>query len=295
METAHLGRKWMQREIQTLVPERDAPRIIQLYLSSILPRSAMLNNLIYTIGLVRLCASREQAVPVHRGGKGKVYSRGDQRADETNFHLFMWLDQDLSSTEVQASLAHVRRVHDAIGKKWPMREEAFVHALASFTLFIDNFQTRVLGTGPLGDLERAALLHQFRGIGAALGIANVPNTWGEMQAYLDAYEHSDNIGWSVEGVAVAEALIQQFVARWLPPSLHRPGRWLIVALLEPHVVTALRLKRPPAIVAALILGLAKFGWHMKRLALPDPQEPLRLSAITSSHPKSEVPRCPMGH
>lgn len=295
METAPKRRKWIQPEMETLSPDRDAPRIIQLYLSSVLPRSAMLNNLIYTIGLVRLCASREQAIPVHRGGRGKVYSRGDQRADETNFHLFMWLDRDLSSPQVQQSLSHVKHVHDLIARKWPMRQEAFLHALASFTLFVDNFQTRVLGTSPLGERERSALLHQFRGIGCALGIENVPPTWREMQAYLDAYEQSDNVGWSTEGAAVAEALIQQFVARWLPTPAHQLGRWMIVSLLEPHIITALRLKRPPAIVAALVRRLARFGLFLKRRALPDPKEPLRLSTITTSHPKSAAPRCPMGH
>lgn len=295
MDSPSRYRKWMRREIQSLDPEKDAPRIIQLYLSAILPRSAMLNNLIYTIGLVRLCASREQAVPVHRDGRGKVYSRGDQRADETNFHLFMWLDRDLSSPDARASLAHVKQVHDMIARRWPMRQEAFLHALASFTLFVENFQTRVLGLAPLGEKERAALLHQFRSIGAALGISNIPTSWGDMQASLDAYEQSDNVGYSVEGAAVTEALIEQFLARWLPARWHKPGRSLIIALLEPHIAAALRLRRPPLLVSLAIRSLAKAGLLAKLWLLPDPREPRYLSIITSSHPKSAMRRCPVNH
>lgn len=287
--------QWMRREISRLNPETDAPRIVQLYISSTVPRSAMVSNLIYTLGLVRLCASREQSVPVHRKGRGKVYRQGDQRADETNYHLLMWIDSDLSAPHIRESLAHVRHLHDVIGRAWPMRQEAFLHALSSFTLLLDNLLTRVLGAPPLGEKEKAAFLHQFQHIGNALGIENIPATWEGMEAYLDAYEHSDCVAYSEEGAAVAHALIEQFITRWLPRPLHPQGRWLITALLEEHIVEALRLPPPPALFKGTVRRLGRVLLFVKQRLLPNPREPFSLSAATAAHPKAALPKCPVPH
>lgn len=64
--------KWIRKEIDRMNPEVDSSKIINLYLSSIFPRQAIAVNLLYTIGLIRLCASSEQAIPAHRHGQGKV-------------------------------------------------------------------------------------------------------------------------------------------------------------------------------------------------------------------------------
>lgn len=281
--------KWMQREINKLNPMVDSSRIIQLYLSSVFPRHAMAVNLLYTIGLIRLCASREQAIPVHRNGQGKVYKKGDQRADDTNYHLLMWLENDIAQPQVQNSLMYVRRMHDAVGKSWPMRQEAFLHALASFTLLVDHFLTQILGMQSLGTQERLALLRQFQQIGMHLGISDIPDTWQAMQAYLEGYEQSDNIGYSVEGVQVAESLIHQFVSRWFPEILYQQGRWLVVCLLENHIVEALRLEHPPALFTTLTRLIIKSWLRIKQSILPDPRKIFSLSEIARHHQKSIRP------
>lgn len=280
--------KWIRKEIDRMNPEVDSSKIINLYLSSIFPRQAMAVNLLYTIGLIRLCASREQAIPVHRHGQGKVYKRGDQRADETNYHLLMWLENDIDLPHVQKSLVHVRRIHDALGKSWEMRQEAFLHALASFTLLVDNFLVRTLGIKSLGEQERRALLKQFQQIGEYLGIVNIPNTWQAMQQYQDEYEKSDYVGYSVEGRNVAESLIDQFVNRWFPQFLHQQGRWLVIALLEDHIVNALRLERPPRMFTRFIRFSIKSYIQAKHKILPDPRVVFSLSEVALNHRKSKI-------
>ncbi|MEQ1312397.1 oxygenase MpaB family protein [Acinetobacter sp. XH1639] len=280
--------KWIEAEINRLNPNVDSSKIIRLYLSSIFPRSAIAVNLLYTLGLIRLCSSREQSIPVHRNGQGKVYKRGDQRADETNYHLLMWLENDINEPHVQNSLAHVRRIHDAVGKSWIMRQEAFLHALASFTLLVDRFLVHILNLEALEEQKRAALLHQFQQVGLHLGIKNIPSTWQEMEAYLESYEQSDNMGYSLEGAQVAEALINQFVERWFPGFLYQQGRWLVVSLLEQHIVEALRLERPPEIFTQSIRFSVKTFIQFKRNFLPDPSKIFSLSEIAQYHKKSKL-------
>ncbi|MDX1802806.1 MAG: oxygenase MpaB family protein [Alcanivorax sp.] len=287
--------KWMRHEIARLDPFVDAPRIIHLHLNSTLPASAMLNNLIYTLGLVRLCASREQAIPVHRDGKGKVYRKGDQRADETNVHLLMWLDRDLSDPAIRESLAHVRHLHGVIARKWPMRKEAFLHALASFTLLLDRFRTRVLGAPPVNEQVRHALVHQFVQIGEMLGIDHIPPTWEGMEGYLEAYEDSVHLGYSEEGAAVANALINQFVSRWLPRGLRQTGRKVIIGLLEAPIADALRLPRPGRILTRAAHTAIRALLFARCYLLPDPRRGVHFSDITASHPRSALPKCPVPH
>lgn len=287
--------KWIRNEMAGLNPEVDAPRMIQLYLSSTLPPSAMLNNLIYTLGLVRLCASQEQAIPVHRNGKGKVYRKGDQRADETNYHLLMWLDRDLSDPAVKASLTHVHQLHDVVARTWPMRQGAFLHALASFTLLLDRFQTQVLGMAPLDEPIRLALVHQFTQIGLALGIDNIPQTWQGMEAYLDAYEQSIHVGYSKEGAAVADALITQFVTRWLPHWLQALGRKVIAALLEEPIVDALELPPPGKTTKRAVRSITRSLLLVRRHWLPDPRTLIHLSDATARYSGAALPKCPVPH
>ena len=200
----------------------------------------------------------------------------------------MWLENDINHPHVQNSLAHVRRIHDALGKSWEMRQEAFLHALASFTLLVDNFLIRILDTEPLGEQERQALLKQFQQIGEHLGIVNIPQTWQAMQQYQDEYEKSDYMGYSVEGKNVAESLIDQFVNRWFSKFLYQQGRWLVIALLEDHIIDALRLGRPPIMFTRSIRLSIRAFIQAKHKILPDPHEIFSLSEIALNHRKSKI-------
>lgn len=278
----------MQKEIESLEPSSDASRIIKLYMNSAFPKDDRFLNLIYTLGLIRLCASQEQALPLHRNGTGKVYKHADRRADETNYHLFMWLDKATTDPDVRQSLAHVKKIHDALGKKWTMRNDAFIHALATFTLLVDRFYTQILDLKTLPNKHKEAMLKQWTEIGEGLGISNIPNTWENMENFLISYEFSNKVQYSIEGREVAESLIEQFNNRWLPKNLHRQGRWLIISLLEDHIVDALHFSQPPKFYKFISRKSLASGLRLKYYVLPDPKETFNFYEVVSNSPKSAL-------
>lgn len=272
--------KWISEAIEKLDPEKDSHTIIRLFLSQNIPRSPMVVNLIYTIGLTKLCAAQEQILPVHRNGTGKVYKKADQRADDTNYYLFRWLDSDLSDPEVQQSLSHVRRIHDRIAVNWPIRNDTFIYALSSFALLVEHFSTHIAHISLTTDKVNRAFFYQFRGIGEALGIHSIPESLEAMSDFMSEYEHSVYFGYSSEGEAVTDALIDQFTNRWFSPLMRLPARYVVLSLIEDHISTELTRTRPsPGFKFLVRTSLRTLLWFRARF-LPDPHDTFRIYKLT---------------
>lgn len=282
MPSNRRGYKWIRSEVERLDPATDSERIVRLTSCQLLPKSLLAVHLFYTVGFVRFAGPPESAVSVDRNGTGMLYDQGFQRADETMFHLFSWIDDGISSPKTTKSLDYVRNWHSGVARNWPMPQHTFQHSAAVFTLIYDRL-LRHVGAPGLSDNERHAQLIHWRAVSRSLGVTDIPHTWQDMEAFLESYEHGADFAYSEAGQRLANALINQFATRWFPRPLHWFGRWLVLALSEEHVITTLRIPLPPPIFSSTVRRLTRVAVFAARHVLPDRRQVFRLSDIITEH------------
>ncbi|WP_280495861.1 hypothetical protein [Nocardia asiatica] len=287
--------KWIRSEIERLDPAVDSERIVRLTSCQLAPRSLLVVHLFYTVGFVRFAGPPASAVSVDRGGTGMLYEQGVRRADETMFHLFSWIDDGVSSPATGKSLDYVRNWHSSVARSWSMPLHTFQHSAAVFTLLYDRLLRQVAGAPGLSAEQRHAQLVHWREVSERLGVADIPQTWQDMEEFLESYEHGPEFAFSEAGHRLANALIDQFATRWFPPPLRWFGRWLALALSEEHVIRTLEIPLPPAAFSYTVRYLTRVAVFAIRYALPDPPEVFRLSDIIAGHRKSALRGSPFRH
>lgn len=233
--------------------------------------AGLARNLLYTVGFMRVVGEIEGAAAVDRAGTGKVYDRADGRADETVAYFDEWMVWGAQSDLAAVSVDRVRKIHTAVGKRYSMSPETFVHTTAFFTMQIEILLTLV-GAPPFNTSERQAQVDHWRKIGELLGVEQIPTTWEGMEVALREYESDPRwFGYTPAAKRCSDALMDQFNRRWLPPGLRRAGRPFLLSLHEPHVLVALGQPQPSAPVAWLSRRIVRAAlWVSRQLPGPKP-------------------------
>ncbi|MVU77183.1 DUF2236 domain-containing protein [Nocardia sp. ET3-3] len=232
----------------------DAVAVLTAIRSRVTPPmgAAMLNNLIYAVGFMRISGSVEGADAVDRAGKGKIHRHGDRRADDTTNYFLDWMTHGAHSEHGRADIAKVVRMHDHFGQSYSMSNETFVHAIALFTVLFDEI-FQVLGLDIFTEEEKAAQVAHWYAIGEQMRVRDMPDSWAGMQRALDVYEADPQWYRPTEaGYRCAEALIEQFDNRWLPRPLHPLGRSIVLSLLPDRALWAVGERKPPAVVVVVV-------------------------------------------
>ncbi|MCP2280996.1 DUF2236 domain-containing protein [Nocardia amikacinitolerans] len=214
--------------------------------------SAVVDNAMYTIGLMRVCGGVEDSAAVDRGGTGKIHRRADNRADATTDHFRLWMKHGADSPETRAAVAKVARMHEHYAQSYSMSNETFVRGIALFATIFDEV-TQTVGLNMVTEKRKAALVTHWLAIGEQLGVKDMPRTWAGMQRVNFEYEHDPrHFRATPEGRRCADSLIDQFNDRWLPRPLHPVGRAILLSLQPDHVLEAVGQKKPPAPVVGLV-------------------------------------------
>jgi hypothetical protein len=271
-------RKWIQSEIDRLDPVDDATRVYSLTMSQLAPESTVALHLYYTVGFIRMAGPPEGAKPVHHSGKGMVYRRGLQRSDDTMLQILGWIDHGVDSDAAGRSLKRVKGMHDTRGRVHAMPNDVFVHTACYFATSIDRFLA-LIGARGLTEPQREGIVNHWLQVAKALGIEKVPTTAAGMKWFLERFEASEQFTYSDEGHQVANALREHFARRWFRPRVRWLGRWLPLALSEPHVLEAVGLRAPPSLFTNALHHGVRLGIFVKRHLLADPPEALNLSAV----------------
>ncbi|TWS26020.1 DUF2236 domain-containing protein [Tsukamurella sputi] len=220
---------------------------------------AVADNLFYTVGLIRICGGVEDAAAVDRGGAGKVHRHGQRRAEATIAPFRQWMVDGADSAATRASIAPIVTMHGHYGASYAMSNRTFVRATALFTILFDEILAAVGIRGYFSDAEKAAFVAHWRSIGTQMGASDLPETWAGMRAANAAYEADPTVFRLTDSSArCAEALTDQFIARWLPRPLWPLGRLVLNSLQPDHVLAATGLRRPPRLartVARTAVGL----------------------------------------
>lgn len=232
----------------------------------LLPRhgEAILLNLAYCLGFLRVSGQIEGARAVDRDGTGKIHRQGDRRAEDTVSYFTAWIQHGPESPEGIASLERVRRMHDHYAREYSISNETLVHTIALFTVQFEHL-FRLIGAEGFSQIEKEAQVTHWRLIGERLGVRDMPTTWEGMEGFLERYEGSPAwFGPTPEAHRCAEALIAQFARRRLPRGFRWTARLLLLSLVEDHVLRALGEAQPPRPIVLSVRRLVRTGLRVWR-------------------------------
>lgn len=200
-----------------------------------------------TLGFVRTFGVPDIARVLY--GTGKMTSEPRARAKATGVAMFTLIGRGLDSADGLRIVDGLRRVHDRPG----ITPELMHYVLACFTVcplgFIDRHGRRAVT-----DEERNAAFTFHLALSRALGLPDPPG--GDLvgvESWMRDYE-SRRFAPSAAGRALWEAASSGLLAARLPAPLAPLASVLAASLLDQPLRTALRVRRPPAPVRALVTG-----------------------------------------
>jgi hypothetical protein len=278
------GKRWIEEEIARLNPVDDSEAIVLLSANRLLPRfgAAMVLNLLYCLGFLRVSGQLEGARAVDRDGSGKVHRHGDRRAEDTVLHFTTWIQYGPTSEKGLALLQGVKRMHDHYAKQYSFSNETMVHTIALFTVQFEHM-FRLVGAKGYSQIEKEAQVTHWRAIGEQLGTREMPETWEGMERFLEWYENSPEwFGPTPEGYRCSAALIGQFSDRWLPRGFRWAGRLLLLSLVEDHVLRVLGQGKPARPIVWLVRRIVRTVMLVNQRLLPERRQLIDPSALLYS-------------
>lgn len=198
-----------------------------------------------TLGFVRTFGIPDIARVLH--GTGRMTAEPRARAKATGEAMFTLIGQGTDGAEGRRVVGMLRRVHD----RPDITAELMRYVLACFTVvplrFIESH-----GYRGVTDEERDAAYLFHGALSDALGLPGPPcGGLGVVESWMRGYE-SARFAPSEEGHALWQATSRGLLAARLPAPLAVFAPAVAASLLDRPLRTALRVRRPPAPVRALV-------------------------------------------
>jgi hypothetical protein len=253
---------WARDEIASLDPTTDYDRITHLVSEARFgwpPIAAAF----YTITFARQVGVPSIAKILYRGGGGAAVGDVRKRNDDT---LVIFGEIFTNGASAERGIATIERLQEIHGL-FPITQDDYRYTLCSI---IDEPErsAEVIGVRMMSWAEDEARFRFWISVGERMGITDLPATYQEALAYAAEFERTH---WAPTkaGAAVATAVIEDYVARYLPRPLRPLGVRGFHALLGPELCRIHGYPEPnPILRRAVIGGLATY-LRARRL-LPDP-------------------------
>lgn len=173
--------------------------------------------------------------------------RAQKRYDDTALLLDAVVEHGFESDTARTAIRRVNRMH----RSYDISDEDMRYVLCTFVViparWIDCY-----GWRPLTHHERRAFAHYYATLGRHMGIPDIPGSFEEFEACLNAYEEA-HFGWDEGGREVADATLD-LMASWYPGPLGPAMRGVGVALLDDSLLRAFRYETPRPAVRRLVRG-----------------------------------------
>ncbi|MEH3054842.1 MAG: oxygenase MpaB family protein [Patulibacter minatonensis] len=272
--------RWARDEIARLDPLVDYDRIARLSAEARFgwpPLAAAF----YTVTFVRQAAVPSIAKILYRGGGGPTITAGRKRNDDTLVIFGELFAHGAASPRGEATLERLGEIHGL----FPITQDDFRYTLCSI---IDEpvRSAAVIGYDAQSWSEHAARFRFWEAVGHGMGITDVPQTYEAALAYSAEFER-ERWATTPAGIAVANAVISDYVERYVPSPLRPLAVRAFHALLGPELRRVHEFPEPHPALAALVTGGLRWYLRAGRL-LPDP--PLR--PVTASFGQEYGGGCP---
>lgn len=270
----------LRRRIDGLDPETQDEQIVDLT-SNWLYANPPLFTLTYTHLFVRHAAVPSIARVLDRGGRGKAVAATRQRNEDTLALFGEWFRHGYASERGRRATAEVRSRHAG----FPIAQEDLRYVLATL-VFEPRRLLAQFGLEPLTRTEERARFVFWRNLGADLGIEGIPGGEDELLDWMLVYER-ERYAHTAGGRRIADALHDDWAARWLPRPLRPMGVRLARALMDERLRAAHRMP-PPAPTERAVLDAFVRG-YFAALKVRPPRAPRyaneRYGALTGGVPR----------
>jgi hypothetical protein len=243
-------------QIRRLDPEKDALEIYRLSTAYEFPWD-------YTRAL-ELALYRTYAVP----GIGRLLAetaeltdRTQKRYDDTALLLDTVVEHGFDSDEGRTAIRRINQMH----RSYDISDDDMRYVLCTFVVmpkrWIDAYGWRRLSRH-----ETVASVVHYRTLGRHLGIKDIPETYEDFEARLDAYEQA-HFAWDPAARRVSDATLD-LMASWYPRPLAPLLRLSTLSLLDASLLRAFRYEPPSAATRALVRRAVRARGRLVRLLPP---------------------------
>lgn len=174
---------------------------------------------------------------------GEIASRPDKRSADTGLLMYELIDAGFNDPRSIQVVSMLNRMH----RKWEIQDEDYLYILATF-IVVPSRWINERAWRQLTVVEMEAATAFYRELGRRMRISNLPQSYGEADRYLRAYE-ATHLAPSQAGLALMQSARHVFANR-LPAAIRKHSDALLAALLdEKPVQQALGLHRRPTVAA----------------------------------------------
>ena len=248
-----LHNRAVRREIAGLQPQADCQRIVHLLTAYEFPFD-MTRAL--EIALFHTYGSRSVARLLDR--TGQFSAQGQKRYDDTNLLIAQFMEAGWDGDLGARAMARMNAIHG----HFRIPNDDFLFVLWTFIDFpiqwMDDF-----GWRRFTDHERLAWFNYWIGVGQRMGLADLPASKADYDAFVAAYEAREFVS-DPASANVANATVAIFEG-WLPRWLRFAVKPAAACLVRPQFLRATGFKPPSPLLDALLRGVLKLRAGVKSL------------------------------
>jgi hypothetical protein len=243
-------------EIRRMDPYRDASEIYRLSSAYEFPWD-------FTRAL-ELALYRTYAVPsIGRllARTAELTDRTQKRYDDTVLLLDAIVEHGFGSEQGRTAVRRINRMH----RSYDITNDDMRYVLCTFVVmprrWIDAY-----GWRRMSGHETVACAVHYRTLGRHMGIKDIPESYEEFEACLDAYEEA-HFAWDEEARRISDATLG-LMTSWYPRALAPLLRTGTLALLDEPLLRAFRYAPPAPATRAIVRGAVRLRGRAVRLMPP---------------------------
>lgn len=260
--TTRLRGRAVRLRTTELDPVIDADEIARLSLVTLHGHGVLVYAL-FTVAFMKQVAVPAMARTLYRRGTGDIVQHALQRNDDTIVFFGQLLDHGPDSPVGRQRIDRLNAIH----AHFPMRNDDSLYTLATLALDPDALTSDLAAT-LFTEAELEAHWRFWRAVAARQHITGIPETRGQLAQWAEQYERQE-YAHSIDGRAIADALIAAFGQRCLPAPLRRWDRHVISTLCPPPLREVHALPEPsPAIAWSVRVLLRAYRASLARRAVP---------------------------
>ncbi|WP_406010397.1 DUF2236 domain-containing protein [Streptomyces sp. NBC_00637] len=191
----------------------------------------------------------------------ELTDRAQKRYDDTSLLLDAVVEHGFDSQQGRTAVRRINRMHRA----YDIGNDDMRYVLCTFVVmpkrWIDAYGWRRLSRH-----EIVACAVYYRTLGQRMGIQDIPETYEQFEACLDAYEAA-HFAWDEGARKVSDATLD-LMASWYPRPLAPVLRNATLALLDDHLLEAFRYTPPAPGVRAAVRAAVRARGRLVRLLPP---------------------------
>lgn len=228
---------WARRRIRQLDTDRDARELLHLTFEVRYGAPDFIHSM-FSLAFARQAAIPGIAEVLYRGGSGLIMTDARKRNNDTLLFFGELFNHGTKGRGAEV-IERMNRLHAHM----PISNDLNLYTLATLICEPRRVGRQLTGREFITDREFRAMFIFWREVGHQMGISAIPPDENAMYTWYLDYEAAQYAP-TEAGKAIANALADEFAARWFPKMLHQIGRQFYFSLFDDELLRVFGLARP---------------------------------------------------